>query len=86
MSAHVSYSLQSAEEVLRQKGIYDTVMFSSAGPAGVFGIYAAEGANLHRVLLNEFVTVTTQMNLRVYNSLTIKLAGLRHRSRHLGLS
>ncbi|OJA07799.1 hypothetical protein AZE42_03413 [Rhizopogon vesiculosus] len=45
-----------AENILIEKGLYDTVMFSSGGPAGVFGFYAAPSMNLLRVLLNEFVT------------------------------
>ncbi|KAG0706809.1 aquaporin-like protein [Suillus ampliporus] len=45
-----------AEGVLIEKGLYDTMMFSSTGPAGVFGLYVAPGTNLHRVFLNEFVT------------------------------
>ncbi|OAX43165.1 aquaporin-like protein [Rhizopogon vinicolor AM-OR11-026] len=45
-----------AENILIEKGLYDTVMFSSSGPAGVFGFYVAPSVNLLRVLLNEFVT------------------------------
>ncbi|KAG1747223.1 aquaporin-like protein [Suillus paluster] len=45
-----------AEKVLIEKGLYDTVMFSSSGPAGVFGFFVAPGTNLHRVFMNEFVT------------------------------
>ncbi|KAG1719145.1 aquaporin-like protein [Suillus lakei] len=45
-----------AENVLIEKGLYDSMMFSSSGPAGVFGLYVAPGTNLARVFLNEFVT------------------------------
>ncbi|OJA16794.1 hypothetical protein AZE42_11924 [Rhizopogon vesiculosus] len=45
-----------AENILIEKGLYDTVMFSSGGPAGVFGFYVDPSQNLLRVLLNEFVT------------------------------
>lgn len=45
-----------AEKVLIEKGLYESVMFSSSGPAGVFGLYVAPGTNLGRVFLNEFVT------------------------------
>jgi hypothetical protein len=38
------------------------MMFSSSGPAGVFGLYVAPGTNLARVFLNEFVTV----NILIY--------------------
>ncbi|EGO24809.1 hypothetical protein SERLADRAFT_438411 [Serpula lacrymans var. lacrymans S7.9] len=48
--------LDVAEEVLSAKGLYDTVMFSPNGPAGVFALYVSPTTNLHRVLLNEFVT------------------------------
>lgn len=49
--------LQTAEGVLKEKGLYDTVMFTNVGPAGIFALYVLPGTNLHRVLLNEFVTV-----------------------------
>ncbi|KAG2147571.1 aquaporin-like protein [Suillus clintonianus] len=45
-----------AENVLIEKGLYDTMMFSSSGPAGVFGLYVSPGTNLARVFLNEFTT------------------------------
>ncbi|KAG2347741.1 aquaporin-like protein [Suillus weaverae] len=45
-----------AEKVLIENGVYDIKMFSSSGPAGVFGLYVAPGTNLGRVFLNEFVT------------------------------
>ncbi|KAG2157866.1 aquaporin-like protein [Suillus bovinus] len=48
--------LEVAENVLIEKGLYESVMFSSSGPAGVFGLYVAPGTNLARVFLNEFVT------------------------------
>jgi hypothetical protein len=49
---------QLAEGVLKEKGVYDTLMFSPSGPAGVFALYVLPGTNLHRVLMNEFVTVS----------------------------
>ncbi|KAG1905496.1 aquaporin-like protein [Suillus fuscotomentosus] len=45
-----------AEKILVEKGLYHSMMFSSAGPAGVFGLYVAPGTNLARVFMNEFVT------------------------------
>lgn len=54
----LSYFRKAAENVLIEKGLYDSVMFSSSGPAGVFGLYATPGMNLGRVFLNEFVTVS----------------------------
>ncbi|KAH7884725.1 aquaporin-like protein [Phlebopus sp. FC_14] len=45
-----------AEDVLKEKGLYETVMFTSDGPAGVFALYVVPGTNLARVLLNEFMT------------------------------
>jgi hypothetical protein len=53
-----SYFPKVAEKVLIEKGLYESVMFSSSGPAGVFGLYVAPGTNLGRVFLNEFVTVS----------------------------
>ncbi|KAG6330924.1 hypothetical protein ID866_8164 [Astraeus odoratus] len=50
------FSIQAAEDVLKEKGVYDTYMFTNVGPAGVFALYVSPGTNLHRVLLNEFVT------------------------------
>lgn len=48
--------LLAAEDVLKAKGLYDTLMFTNTGPAGVFALYVSPGTNLHRVLLNEFMT------------------------------
>ncbi|KAI6155692.1 aquaporin-like protein [Pisolithus tinctorius] len=48
--------LVAAEEVLNAKGLYNTLMFTNLGPAGVFALYVSPGTNLHRALLNEFVT------------------------------
>ncbi|KIJ62804.1 hypothetical protein HYDPIDRAFT_93618 [Hydnomerulius pinastri MD-312] len=45
-----------AEGVLRDKGLYESMMFSPSGPAGAFALYVMPGTNLHRVLMNEFVT------------------------------
>ncbi|KIK83040.1 hypothetical protein PAXRUDRAFT_153320 [Paxillus rubicundulus Ve08.2h10] len=45
-----------AEGVLKEKGVYGTLMFSPSGPAGIFALYVLPGTNLHRVLMNEFVT------------------------------
>jgi glycerol uptake facilitator-like aquaporin len=45
-----------AEGVLVEKGLYDTIMFTPDGPGGVFALYVLPGTNLHRVLLNEFMT------------------------------
>ncbi|KAH9858518.1 aquaporin-like protein [Lenzites betulinus] len=44
-----------AIEALQAKGLYDTVMFTSSGPGGIFGLYVPATANLAFVLLNEFV-------------------------------
>jgi len=35
---------------------FDSIFFSSAGPAGIIVLYAPAGSNLARVFLNEFVT------------------------------
>ncbi|KAG2367832.1 aquaporin-like protein [Suillus spraguei] len=48
--------LEAAEKVLIENGSYDSKMFSSSGPAGVFALYATPGMNLARVFMNEFVT------------------------------
>jgi len=42
-------------EVLKLKGEYDTVMFTSSGPAGAFALYGTPGGSLGRMFLNEFV-------------------------------
>jgi hypothetical protein len=60
-----------AEEVLVEKGLYDTMMFSSSGPAGVFGLYVMPGMNLFRVFVNEFVMVTTEIQPEYTTCLTI---------------
>lgn len=49
--------MQAAVGVLQEKGVYDTVMFTSAGPGGIFGLYVNPGSDLGYVLLNEFVCV-----------------------------
>ncbi|KAI6115624.1 aquaporin-like protein [Pisolithus croceorrhizus] len=48
--------LVAAENVLKAKGTYDTVMFTNVGPAGVFALYPSPKVNLYRVLLNEFMS------------------------------
>ncbi|KAH0833437.1 aquaporin-like protein [Lanmaoa asiatica] len=45
------------EGVLVEKRVYDALMFTPDGPAGIFALYVLPGTNLHRVLLNEFMTV-----------------------------
>jgi hypothetical protein len=60
-----------AEEILIEKGTYDTMMFSSSGPGGVFGLYVMPGTNLHRVLLNEFVMVINEIQPEYSIYLTI---------------
>jgi hypothetical protein len=72
-SIQTSHSSKVAEEVLVEKGLYDTVMFSNSGPAGAFGLYVAADAYLPRVLLNEFVTVTTEIRSGYIIRLTIIL-------------
>ncbi|KZT69435.1 aquaporin-like protein [Daedalea quercina L-15889] len=47
--------IKTATEELRAKGLYDSVMFTSQGPGGIFGIYSTAGANLGYAFLNEFV-------------------------------
>ncbi|KAH9837808.1 aquaporin-like protein [Rhodofomes roseus] len=47
--------IKEATEVLQAKDLYDSVMFTSQGPAGIFGLYASPTANLGYVFLNEFV-------------------------------
>lgn len=54
-----------AEKILVEKGLYHSMMFSSAGPAGVFGLYVAPGTNLARVFMNEFVTVNILIHIQL---------------------
>ncbi|KAI0829873.1 aquaporin-like protein [Trametes gibbosa] len=44
-----------AIEALQAKGLYDTVMFTTSGPGGIFGLYVNPGTDLGFVLVNEFV-------------------------------
>jgi len=71
LSIQRSYSSKTAENILIEKGLYDTMMFSGGGPAGVFGFYVAPSVNLLRVLLNEFVTVITEVQSEYTTHLTI---------------
>jgi hypothetical protein len=50
-------AIQAAEASLESKGIYDSLMFTPTGPAGILGLYLPVGSNISRVLLNEFVVV-----------------------------
>ena len=45
-------------------------MFTPDGPGGIFGLYVLPGTNLHRVLLNEFMTVRISLSFLVV-SLTL---------------
>ncbi|KAL7281161.1 hypothetical protein ACG7TL_004469 [Trametes sanguinea] len=47
--------IHAAVDALQEKGTYDAMMFTSSGPAGIFGLYVNPGSNLGYVLLNEFV-------------------------------
>ncbi|PCH42982.1 aquaporin-like protein [Wolfiporia cocos MD-104 SS10] len=44
-----------AEAALVAKGVYNELMFTTQGPAGVIGLYATPGANLGFIFLNEFI-------------------------------
>ncbi|KAF8486094.1 aquaporin-like protein [Russula ochroleuca] len=48
--------IKDAEAALRTAGVYDTVNFTSLGPAGIFALYANPAAPLALVFLNEFVS------------------------------
>ncbi len=48
---------QEVTGTLAAAGKLDALMFTPSGPAGVFAVYAAPGANLGRIFLNEFVCV-----------------------------
>jgi len=45
-------------EGLAAKGLLEAVQFTPSGTGGIIALYTTEGANLSRVLLNEFVTDT----------------------------
>ncbi|KZT05286.1 aquaporin-like protein [Laetiporus sulphureus 93-53] len=46
--------IEEATAVLVEKGVYDAVMFTVQGPAGIFGLYVTN-ENLGYVVFNEFV-------------------------------
>ncbi|KAI0920058.1 hypothetical protein AcW1_007349 [Taiwanofungus camphoratus] len=48
--------IEPIEAGLVAKGEYDSVMFTSTGPGGIFAFYALPTANLGYVFLNEFVS------------------------------
>jgi glycerol uptake facilitator-like aquaporin len=48
--------IKTVEAALTAEGVFDSVNFSPQGMAGAFALYVSEGSNLHRVLLNEFVS------------------------------
>jgi len=43
---------------LQALGLFNSIMFTPQGPAGIFALYVTPGSNLGRVFLNEFVTDT----------------------------
>ena len=47
--------VQTAIDVLKEAGTYESTMFTSSGPGGIFGLYVNPGSNLGYVLVNEFV-------------------------------
>jgi len=47
--------IEESVQVLRTNGQYESVMFSSTGPAGAFALYAPVGHPLGRIFVNEFV-------------------------------
>ena len=53
-----SCALQLAIEELEAKELYDSTMFTSQGPGGIFGLYATSGVHLGYVFVNEFVCVS----------------------------
>ncbi|OCH92657.1 aquaporin-like protein [Obba rivulosa] len=57
MLAYIQYKnlLIPAEEVLKEKGLFDKQMFTAQGPAGVFALYVTPTDNFAYVFLNEFV-------------------------------
>jgi len=46
------------DEGLAAKGLLESLQFTPSGTGGIFALYTLPGANLSRVLLNEFVTDT----------------------------
>jgi hypothetical protein len=59
---------QDAEAALRTAGVYDTVNFTSLGPAGIFALYANPAAPLALVFLNEFVSVCSRVYTADHNN------------------
>lgn len=49
---------QEVEAALEAAGKLDAIMFTPSGPAGIFALYVAPGANLGNVFANEFFSVS----------------------------
>lgn len=80
--------IQLVDEGLAAKGLLESVQFTPNGTGGIFGLYTIAGANLSRVFLNEFVSVSycaQQKRCMRFNLNRMKSPGYSHRSHHLGL-
>lgn len=53
---------QEIEAGLAAKGVLDEVLFTVSGPAGIFGNYAAPGASIGQIFLNEFSCVSCSLH------------------------
>jgi hypothetical protein len=40
---------------MKAKGVYDAIMFTPQGPAGIFAIYKPAGGVIGNIFVNEFV-------------------------------
>lgn len=75
---------QPIEAGLVAKGEYDSVMFTSTGPGGIFAFYALPTANLGYVFLNEFVSVgLSHQHCLTYSKILLSYAGLCPRHSHI---
>src|ERR1700748_3672034 len=59
---HLTYAYPKlVDRGLAARGLLESVQFTPNGTGGIFALYTLPGANLSRVFLNEFVTVSFDM-------------------------
>jgi glycerol uptake facilitator-like aquaporin len=59
---HLTYACPKlVDQGLAARGLLESIQFTPNGTGGIFALYTLPGANLSRVLLNEFVTVSSDM-------------------------
>lgn len=51
------YIFLEVERVMREQGVLDELMYTTAGPSGIFAFYLPQGQTLWGAWLNEFMSV-----------------------------